>query len=36
VYVIVIVLPNPLPHDPEIRIALGSAVSLPQTVLATQ
>ena len=36
VYVIVIVLPNPLPHDPEIRIALASTLSPPQTVLATQ
>ena len=36
VYVIVIVLPNPLPHNPEIRIAVGSVLSAPQKVLATQ
>lgn len=36
VYVIVIVLPNPLAHNPEVRIAVGSAMSPPQKVLATQ
>ena len=36
VYVIVIVLPNPLPHNPEVRIAVGSSISLPQKLLATQ
>jgi uncharacterized protein (TIGR03437 family) len=36
VYVILIVLPNPLPHDPEIRIAMASLLSPPQTALATQ
>ncbi len=36
VYVIVVVLPNPLPHNPEVRIAVGNAISLPQKLLATQ
>jgi uncharacterized protein (TIGR03437 family) len=36
VYVIVVVLPNPLPHNPEVRISVGSAISLPQKILATQ
>jgi uncharacterized protein (TIGR03437 family) len=36
VYEVVVTLPNPLPHNPEVRMSLGAAMSLPQTILNTQ
>ena len=36
VYEVVVTLPVPLPHNPEIRMSAGAAMSLPQTILSTQ
>jgi len=36
IYPIIVTLPNPLPHDPEIRISMGGVLSPPQKVLDTQ
>ncbi len=36
VYEVVVTLPDPLPHNPEIRMSLGASMSLPQTILSTQ
>lgn len=36
VYEVVVTLPTPLPHNPEIRMSLGASMSLPGTILSTQ
>lgn len=36
IYGIILTLPSPLPHDPEIQVAVGSSTSPPQRFLNTQ
>lgn len=36
VYEVVVTLPVPLPHNPELRMSAGGVMSLPQTILSTQ
>ncbi len=36
VFEVVVTLPVPLPHNPELRMSVGSAMSLPGTILSTQ
>jgi uncharacterized protein (TIGR03437 family) len=36
VYEVVVTLPVPLPHNPEVRMSVAGVMSLPQTILSTQ